>query len=87
MPCLSAPAVPFPTLPSPLGLSGINLATPPLSATFCCTLNLPQLVLPIPPINIGMLGPAAIAIIAGYLLLQKQVAAFIALLTISCPLE
>jgi hypothetical protein len=34
-----------------------------------------------------MLGPAAIAIIAGYLVVQKQVAAFIALLTISCPLE
>jgi hypothetical protein len=34
-----------------------------------------------------MLGPEAIAIIAGYLVVQKQVAAFVALLTISCPLE
>ena len=86
MPCLAAPAIPFPTLPAPLSL-GLNIATPGLSGTFCCTFSLPPYPLPLPPLNLGMLGAAAIAAIQAYLKITGQINAFLAKLAVTCPLE
>ena len=86
MPCIAAPQIPFPALPSPLSL-GLNLATPALSGTFCCTFSVPSFPIPLPPINLGMLGAAAIAAIQGYLQVTAKVNAFLAALQLTCPLN
>jgi hypothetical protein len=87
MPCLAAPTIPIPALPFPLSLTLPTLATPSLSVTFCCTLTLPQLVLPLPPIGLGFLGAAAVVIIQAVLALIQQVNAFLSSLQIVCPLN
>jgi len=86
LPCIAVPQIPFPALPAPLSL-GLNLATPALSGTFCCTFSIPSIPIPLPPINLGMLGAAAIAAIQAYLQVTQKVNAFLAQLQLSCPLN
>lgn len=86
MPCIAAPQIPFPALPAPLSL-GLNLATPALSGTFCCTYSIPSIPIPLPPLNLGMLGAAAIAAIQAYLKVTAAINAFLGQLQLSCPLD
>lgn len=91
MPCLAAPQIPLPALPSPLSLSLSlqlpTLSTPSLSLTLCCTFNLPSISISLPPLELGFLGEAAVAAIQAFLFVIQQINAFLAQLTISCPLD
>jgi hypothetical protein len=87
MPCVPIPPIPFPTLPAPLSLALPTIATPQFDLNLCCTITVPSIPLPIPPIGLGQLGVFAAAAIQGYLAVTQQINAYIGALQISCPLQ
>lgn len=48
MPCLAAPTLPVPQLPSPLHLALPDLGLPTFDLTLCCTITPPPIDLPYP---------------------------------------
>jgi hypothetical protein len=87
MPCIPLPTVPKPQLPAPLSIGLPTLQTPPLQANLCCQFSLPQIILPLPPIPLGFLGPALAPILAAIDAAEAQVDAWLAAIPVNCPLE
>ena len=88
-PCLAAPLIPIPPLPLPFGLPTLGISLPKLSFTLCCTITLPwiSLTLPIPPIPLGLLGAAVIALVQLIVQGVGIVNKYLSMLVLPCPIQ